>query len=59
MIKLLGLIMIIIPGVFVLSMTILDADIWDSIKLTVAVALGIAFIGVGAILMTDGRLRPL
>lgn len=51
--------MIIIPGVFVLSMTILDSDIWDSIKLTVAVALGIAFIGVGAILMTDGGLRPL
>lgn len=51
--------MIIIPGVFVLSMTILDEDIWDSIKLTVAVALGIAFIGVGAILMTDGGLRPL
>lgn len=59
MIKLLGLIMIIIPGVFVLSMTILDADIWGSIKLTVAVTLGIAFIGVGAILMTDGGLRPL
>lgn len=51
--------MIIIPGVFVLSMTILDADIWDSIKLTVAVALGIAFIGVGSILMIDGGLRPL
>lgn len=48
--------MIIIPGAFVLSMTILDADIWDSIKLTVAVALGIAFIGVGTILMTDGGL---
>ena len=59
MIKLLGLIMIIIPGVFVLSMTILDEDIWDSIKLTMAVALGIAFIGVGTILMTDGGLRPL
>ena len=59
MIKLLGLIMIIIPGVFVLSMTILDSDIWDSIKLTVAVALGIAFIGVGSILMIDEGLRPL
>lgn len=51
--------MIIIPGVFVLSMTILDTDIWDSIKVTMAVALGIAFIGVGAILMINGGLLPL
>ena len=59
MIKLLGFIMIISPVVFFLSMLAPNTDIWDSIKLTVAVALGIAFIGVGAILMTDGGLRPL
>lgn len=59
MIKLLGFIMIMSPVVFFLSMLEPNTDIWDSIKLTIAVALGIAFIGVGAILMTDGGLRPL
>lgn len=59
MIKLLGLIMIIIPVVFFLSMLEPNTDIWDSIKLTIAVALGIAFIGIGAILMTNGGLLPL
>ena len=54
MMKLFGFIMIISPVVFFLSMLEPNTDIWDTIKLTVAVALGIAFIGVGAILMIDG-----
>ena len=59
MMKLLGFIMIISPVVFFLSLLEPNTDIWGSIKLTMAVALGIAFIGVGAILMTDGGLLPL
>lgn len=56
MMKLFGFIMIISPVVFFLSLLEPNTDIWDSIKLTVAVAFGIAFIGVGAILMIDGGL---
>ena len=59
MMKLLGFIMIISPVVFFLSLLEPNTDIWGSIKLTMAVALSIAFIGVGAILMTDGGLLPL
>lgn len=60
MIKLLGFIMIISPVVFFISLSAdPNADIWDSIKLTMAVALGIAFIGVGIILIVDGGLLPL
>ena len=51
--------MIITPVTFLLSILGPDADIWDSIKLTIAVDLGIAFIGVGAILMIDGGMLPL
>lgn len=52
--------MIISPVVFFISLSAdPNADIWDSIKLTMAVALGIAFIGVGIILIVDGGLLPL
>ena len=56
MIKLFGFIMIISPVVFFLSMLEPNTDIWGSIKLTIAIALGIAFIGIGTTLMIDGGL---
>lgn len=59
MIKLFGFIMIISPVVFFLSLLEPNTDIWDSIKLTVAVALGIACVGVGYLVMVDGGLLSL
>ena len=51
--------MVISPITFGISLMFDDCDIWDSIKLTMAVDLGVAFIGVGCILMVDGGLLPL
>lgn len=47
------------PFVFLFSLLDADTDIWDAIKLTAVVDLGIAFVGVGCLVMIDGGLLPL
>ena len=59
MITLLGFIMTMSPFVFLFSLFDADTDIWDAIKLTAVVDLGIAFVGVGCLVMIDGGLLPL
>lgn len=59
MIKLLGLMLFMTPIIFVLSLIFEDGDVWDAIKLTMAVDLGIACVGVGTLVMVDGGLLPL
>lgn len=59
MIKLLGLMLFMTPIIFILSLIFEDCDVWDAIKLTMAVDLGIACVGVGTLVMVDGGLLPL
>lgn len=56
MMKLFGFIMVMSPFVFFFSLLDTSTDIWDAIKLTMAVDLGIACVGVGCLVMVDGGL---
>jgi hypothetical protein len=51
--------MVMSPFVFFFSLLDPSTDIWDAIKLTMAVDLGIACVGVGCLVMVDGGLLPL
>lgn len=59
MITLLGFIMTMSPFVFLFSLLDPSTDIWDAIKLTMAVDLGLACVGVGCLVMVDGGLLSL
>lgn len=56
---LLGFILFMTPILFVISLMFEDTDIWDALKCTLAVDLGLTSLGLGILIMADGGLLPL
>lgn len=50
--------MVMTPIIFFISLTFDDVTIWDAIKLTIFVDLGIAMLGLGLLLIFHGGFPP-
>ena len=58
MIKLFGFIMIMTPIIFFISLPFDHVTIWDAIKITIFVDLGIGMLGLGLLIMFYGGFPP-
>ena len=58
MMILFGFIMVMAPIIFFISLAFDDVTIWDAIKLTIFVDLGIAMLGLGLLIMFYGGFPP-
>ncbi len=58
MMKLFGFIMVMTPIIFFISLAFDDVTIWDAIKLTIFVDLGIGMLGLGLLIMCYGGFLP-
>ena len=58
MMTLFGFIMVMTPIIFFISLAFDDVTIWDAIKLTIFIDLGIAMLGLGFLIMVYGGFPP-
>lgn len=58
MMTLFGFIMVMTPIILFISLAFDDVTIWDAIKLTIFVDLGIAMLGLGLLIMFHGGFPP-